>query len=152
MRILVVISIIFFIASCNSKNGIVSVPIEDDFSHIANPKERWEAYQLSNYEIVQRRSCECIGLEYTARIVNNSVQKVAYEGEQSDEYTTFAKTNAITVDDAFDLIEEYSDEAYSITVDYHPRFGYPTKLIINIYEMIADEEIIYRMSDLKKFN
>jgi hypothetical protein len=57
---------------------------------------------------------------------------------------------AITINEAFELIEEYEGKAFSIQVEYHPKFGYPTDINIDIAEMIADEEIHYRFQGLKK--
>lgn len=151
MRIYIVITIMLLFYSCSPNDGIMTSAIEEDFSAIENPRERWEAYQLSDYQIKQRRSCECLPpFEWTANILNNSVESIKYEGDQSEEYDERGLKNAITVERAFNLLEQYEDEAHSITVDYHPKYGYPTKLIIDVHEMIADEEIIYRMSDLKK--
>ncbi|WP_421775404.1 DUF6174 domain-containing protein [Gracilimonas sp.] len=142
--------LLLFVTSCDNENGIITSVIEEDFSAIENPRERWEAYQLSDYQITQKRSCECLGMTYRANIFDGSVEKVTYEGNQSEEKDEWASRNAITVERAFDLLKQYEDKAHSITVDYHPKYGYPTKFIIDIHEMIADEEIIYRMNDLKR--
>lgn len=142
--------VIFLLISCTTQDGIVTTSIEEDFSAIENPKERWEAYELSNYQISQKRTCECLGIPYDALILNGSVEEIKYEGEKSEDKDKWVSKSAITVDNAFELIEKYQDEAHSIKVSYHPKYGYPTKIGINIVEMIADEEIIYRMSDLKK--
>ncbi|MGN8224798.1 DUF6174 domain-containing protein [Gracilimonas sp. BCB1] len=150
MRVFLSICLVFLITSCNAENGIVTVSIDEDFSEIQDPRERWQAYQLSDYQIVQQRICECLGLEYTTLIIADSVQKISYDSKRTDEYDEFALRNAITIDQAFDLIEEYGDIAASISVKYHPKFGYPERLFIDINEMTADEEIIYEIRDLKK--
>ncbi|MFA5668569.1 MAG: DUF6174 domain-containing protein [Balneolaceae bacterium] len=149
MRILILLSLMFLF-SCDSENGILIIPIEEDFSAIENPRERWDAYKLSDYKITQQRVCECLGIEYSVYVFNNSILESIYESKSTKESDKFVSKNAITVNEAFDLIEEYESKAHSISVNYHPQFGYPTKLLIDIHEMIADEEIIYRMSNLEK--
>ncbi len=53
MRMLLSICLLFLITSCNAENGIVTVSIDEDYSEIQDPRERWEAYQLTDYQIIQ---------------------------------------------------------------------------------------------------
>ncbi len=156
------IYVIFAIAlliSCNDTyDGFVTSPIEEDFSSIANPQERWEAYQLKDYVITQGWTCECFPPNICkAYIINNSVNDVDYQIPKDSYYNRtekdiydYTKRKALTIDGAFALIEKYKTSAYKIQVEYDPRFGYPTKLFIDIDSFVVDEEIRRSFSDLKR--
>ncbi|XWN38757.1 MAG: DUF6174 domain-containing protein [Balneola sp.] len=156
MKKLILLSILTpLFLSCTSDNtDPILVDIEDDFSSIENPRERWNAYELEDYYIEQKWSCECLQ-PYGAEILisKNKVVDVNFdnhriEGKQTN-YDS-ARLRVKTVDEVFDLIDEYELTADSISVDYSPRYGYPTNLFINPSNMIADEEIRYTFRGLKK--
>jgi len=153
--------VIILFVSCSdtsSVNSFSTSPIDDDFSSIVSPRERWKAYQLSNYKINESWACECFpptGCD--AFIINNSVTDVDYKlskdsyyGRSEEEIYNYTKRTAVTVDEAFGLIEKYKTSAHKIEVEYNPRFGYPTKIFIDIDSLIADEEIIRRFGNLQK--
>lgn len=140
--------------NCDSNNtDPILIDIEEDFSAIENPKERWDAYDLQNYYLKQSWHCYCIP-PYGAEVYvqNNRIQDFSFISvhNATEKDKEYAESNLATVEDAFELIEEYQDTADSIRVVYHPRFGYPTELEINPSFSIADEEISYYFSDLKK--
>ena len=151
----------FLLVYCNNNSSVDSIltaPIEEDYSSISEPRERWNAYKLTNYMIDISWACECfppLGCE--AYIIDNSVAEVKYVIPQEyyynrseDDIYNYTKKKAITVDEAFDLIEYYRTNADSVIVEYDSRFGYPTELFIDIDSLMADEEIIRRFSNLQK--
>lgn len=151
--------ITLFLYSCSntsSENHIITSPIEADFSSILDPKERWEAYNLSDYSIEQHWSCECFAPNSCSTVVlNKVVEDVIYEiaenayfGRSEKEIYDYTKKMAITIDEAFKLIEKYKNSADKIEVEYDPRFGFPTKIFIDINVNTADEEIIRRFDNL----
>ncbi len=153
-------AIILFV-SCNdasSLDSFITSPIDDDFSSIAEPRERWEAYKLSDYKINQSWACECFpptGCD--AFIINNSIadvdyklSKESYYGRSEEEIYNYTKRMAFTIDEAFDIIEKYKTSAHRIDVEYDSRYGYPAKIFIDIDSLMADEEIIRRFGNLQK--
>ena len=157
--VLIVLTLLLF--SCTdplNDNSFITSSIDEDYSSIENPRERWQAYHLTDYVIKQSWSCECfppIGCD--AYIINNLLKDVKYDlpneayfGRSEEEIYEYTKRMAITIDEAFDLIEKYKDSADKIEVKYDPKFGYPTQLIIDIDIQMADEEIIRRFSNLQK--
>ena len=160
-KYLLFIFVAFLLLSCidgSNDNSFITSQIDDDFSSIVNPRERWEAYNLKNYTIKQSWSCECYSpVKCDSYIVNNiladvkyEIPKEAYFGRTEEEIFEYTKRMAITVDEAFNLIEQYKTSAAKIEVEYDSQFGFPTKLFIDIDDQIVDEEIIRRFSHLKK--
>jgi hypothetical protein len=159
-KYLIFVSFVMVFVSCDKSNNstIVTVPIEDDFSSISEPRERWNAYKLTDYIIDVSWACECFpptGCE--AHIIHDTIIDVSYQipsesyyGRSKDDIYNYTKKKALTINEAFELIEQYKENADTVIVDYDLRFGYPTKLFVDIDFQIADEEIIRRFSNLQK--
>ncbi|MEO9884271.1 MAG: DUF6174 domain-containing protein [Balneola sp.] len=149
----VIFTVLFLNCSSNNSEPIL-IEIEEDFSSIENPKERWEAYELEDYYIEQGWSCECIqpyGVEIYVKggsLLNYSFENFLDEELQSEE--EFAVTRISTIEKAFRLIDEYQNVADTVIVEYHPKFGYPTSLKIDKSFRIADEEVSYTFQGLKR--
>lgn len=163
MHKIILILLLSVIVSCNDSGlNYVLSDIEQDFSHIENPKERWEAYKLKDYYIEQSWACECIAYgTVKSYIVSDEVVEVKLgdikKSKRDDLARTYstqdyknAKEASMTVDQAFKLIEEHKETAHFIRVNYHPKYGYPTELYIDYAEMIADEETHYMFQNLQK--
>ena len=156
--LLFLIPLFFFCGNPSDDGSFTTSSIEEDYSSIENPRERWQAYRLSDYYIEQSWSCECFppgGCE--SFIIDNSIADVkytlpgeAYFGRSEEDIYNYTKDMAITIDEAFALIEKYENSADKIEVEYDPRFGFPTKLFIDIDAQMADEEIIRSFGTLKK--
>ncbi len=155
------ISILFLLLSCSDtskEKHFITSPIDADFSFIVDPKERWEAYNLSDYVIDQHWSCECFSPNSCSSFILNKVlddviydiSDEAYFGRTENEIYDYTKRMAITVDEAFNLIEKYKASADEIDVEYDSRFGFPAKLFIDIDAQMADEEISRRFSNLQQ--
>jgi Family of unknown function (DUF6174) len=157
---LFLIFIILGFFSCNDKNdeGFITSPIDEDYSSITDPKQRWEAYKLKDYYVDQSWACECVPPNFcNSYIINNividvkyNISKDSYYGRTEEEIYKQTKNVAKTIDEAFDLIKKYKDSAYKTEVEYDKKFGYPTKIFIDIDSLTADEEIIRRFSNLQK--
>lgn len=150
---------IFFI-SCDSteKEQFITASINEDHSSIVDPRERWEAYHLSNYFIEQSWACECLPPSGCSTfIVNGIVTEIKYEldangyyGRTKEEIYAQTKTTAMTVDDAFDLIDIYKENSDLMIIEYDQRFGFPTRIFFDIDSLMADEEINRRFSGLQR--
>ena len=157
---IILISVILILVACSEsdKNLIVTSPIEEDFSSIIDPKERWEAYDLTNYYIDQNWSCECLPPYYCKSFITNNnvafvnfnISNESYFGRSKDEVYNYAMNAAMTVNEAFNIIDFYKPTAHRINVEYDSKFGFPTKIYIDIDSLIADDEIIRRFSNLQK--
>lgn len=156
---------LFLLFGCSCDNDLFfnTVEITNDFSHIENPEERWAAYNLKDYVIVQSRSCECLPpyeaqvyilkdeVEHVEICFNGSKSKQLDEVPYCDEKSRKRAFNFTrTVNEAFQLISQYEDSAHFVDITYHPRFGFPTRIYIDIQAEVADEEIHLTFSDLKR--
>ncbi|MTI86417.1 MAG: hypothetical protein FH748_00455 [Balneolaceae bacterium] len=154
-KIILIPIAILFLANCSDSGLNLNVSeIEQDFSHIEDPRERWEAYQLEDYYIEQTWVCECqppSGAD-TYILQGKILQYIFHEDPSSGRDKEYRATKIMTVDEAFDLIESYQGNAYSVEIKYHPRFGYPTEINIDIMENVADEEIHHNFRNLKRIN
>ena len=157
---LFLILIILGFLSCNDKSdkGFITSPINEDYSSITDPRQRWEAYKLKDYYIEQGWACECPPPNYcNSYIINNIVIDVKYDISKDSYYERTreeiynqTKNAAKTIDEAFNLIDKYKKTAQKTEVEYNQRFGYPAKIFIDIDSLIADEEIIWKFSNLQK--
>src|SRR5262245_59999976 len=50
------IALLLIFAAC----GDSGAPLEDDYSYIEDPHERWRAYRIADYRINQTYGCECL--------------------------------------------------------------------------------------------
>ena len=140
------------------ERSFTTVPVSEDFSAIADPFARWQAYQLSDYAIGESRLCECFPpVHFTTYIIDDEVADVEYElakefyfSRTEKEVYDYTMNAAMTVNEAFAIIEHHRDSAHRIIVEYDPRFGYPSSIFIDIDTLMADEEIIRSLDNLKK--
>jgi uncharacterized protein DUF6174 len=55
-----------------------------------------------------------------------------------------------TIEQHFDIIDEaISDNAFRLEVEYHPEFGFPTVISIDYAVNVADDEVVYYLSNLQ---
>ena len=159
-----VILLSYVIISCSSPTDIekpdsfVTSSIEEDYSSINNPLERWKAYNLVDYSIDAGWGVESyIPNIYTTYVINNKVKEIKYEiskdeyyGRTKEEIDNFIKLHAKTIDEVFFIIELNKNKAQRINVEYDARFGYPTKVYIDIDTLVADDEFLKSFSNLKR--
>jgi len=92
--------------------------------------------------------------EYTVEVVNGEVIAVYFEKEENFSYESeqmiIQSTN--TIDELFDILEQYEKTADHFEVTFHEELGYPTKINIDPSEEMADEEIILEISNYTSVN
>lgn len=160
-KILFCIIVALAISSCSSDtedSSFTTAPIEEDYSYIVDPQERWKAYHLENYSIDQAWYCFCpTPNQCTSFIINDSILDVDYEPYKDSDGTRNLKEiydyvlyMAKTVDEVFDLIDRYRTVAFKMEVEYDARFGFPTMFSVDYDSMMIDDEMTRRFSNLKK--
>ncbi len=148
---LLFILIFFILFSCNKnadEEEYRTEPITEDYSHIEDPYERWQAYDLTNYVIEQMFACFCTDVQfYKYYIKNNEIILVRnLDGEEVEE-----ESIGITVEDLF----EFASSLDTVTIDYYfvkydSMFGYPTTIFIDSRLGVDDEEYSIFSRNLKK--
>ena len=148
---------------CASENTVVGV-VDEDFSHIEDPLERWRVYDIQNYDIHQVWGCFCSPPhEWTAVIRNGKVVDVIVkpiDGTDPDEMHARAFELAWTVEEAFEQIRSMpggwgqgnGPGPADLQVTYHPRFGYPESVYIDWYHGIADDELHLQLDNLNNLD
>ncbi len=111
-------------------------------------RERWADAGLDAYAMTLQRICFCPSPDYTGPfevvVRNGAVETVTLDGAAVD------AERGETVAALFDLVAEaYGQGAESIAVEYDAEWGYPTSIGIDYNTQMADEEIAYRVSDLR---
>jgi hypothetical protein len=107
---------------------------------------RWRAQNLHTYAAVIQRGCFCGNVNplYVA-VVNDAVAGVLdlETGEAVD--TRLGET----IDDLFDFVEgAIEGHAATIRAEFDPGRGFPTMIEFDGRVAIADDEIVYHVSDV----
>ena len=148
---------------CGSETTVIGV-IDEDFSHIEDPLERWRAYDIQDYEIHQIYSCFCAPPhEWTAVIQNGKVVDAIVkpiDGMDPDEMHARALEMAWTVEEAFEQIRSMpggrglgnGPGPADLQVTYHSRFGYPESVYIDWDHGIADDELHLQLDNLSELD
>lgn len=110
-------------------------------------RARWADAGLDAYTMTLERICFCppdYRGPYQVVVRNGVLASVRLDG------ATLDPDRGVTVDALFQLIEEaYEQEAEVVVVEFDAELGYPTSIGIDYSTMMADEEIAYRVSDLR---
>jgi hypothetical protein len=111
----------------------------------------WRAQGISDYRFEYRHICFC------APSVTDPVAMVVRGGAVVS--ITYLTTGApvpadrfdqfLTVEELFELAGQALEEAASVTIDYHPTLGYPTRVDVDWRREIADDEGFHQASNLQ---
>ncbi|MGF1958055.1 MAG: DUF6174 domain-containing protein [Aulosira sp. DedVER01a] len=115
-------------------------------------RQLWKKQNIRNYRYKFSRSCFCAPKASGPIIVKvrkgqrtsitDAVGK-SVDRELFQQYDTIPKL--------FNIIQDaIAKKASNLTVEYHPKLGYPTKINIDYNSQIADEEIYLTIEDLQK--
>mmetsp|Transcript_13744 Transcript_13744/g.33288 ORF Transcript_13744/g.33288 Transcript_13744/m.33288 type:complete len:577 (-) Transcript_13744:92-1822(-) len=107
----------------------------------------WSEQNLKTYNYTYQRFCEC-PTEYQnaklVQVVDGNVVAIGGESVQATQRSSsISLDEAPTFDGLFTIIQDaITANAFRVGVDYDPKYGYPTSVLIDYDEMIADEEFI----------
>ena len=165
------ICLLLLFAGCSQNSDTFFYKVEEiqeDYSNIENPEQRWNAYDLSDYAIEQFWVGEGSLGNISGYVIAGKIKDVDFgnieETARGDQYLQNfgkkdyerAKDKVITVDEAFSMIREYQEnERYTVEVIYHPRFGFPETIDIDLIQddqevQIADADIKVEFKNLKR--
>jgi Family of unknown function (DUF6174) len=116
-------------------------------------RQLWKKQNIRNYRYKLSRSCFCfpkasgpITVTVTKgrkSYLTDATGKPMVESEIFSEYDTVPKL--------FNLIEDaIAKKASNLTVQYDPKFGYPTQINIDYDSQMADEELYLTIDNLQK--
>lgn len=117
-----------------------------DHSGIPDPEQRWEAYAVEDYSILQRHICYCADRANVFLITVQSGKIVSIVNQtDSSAFPANRWGECKTIPDLFTLIRSIDTATVNVLqVEYDPRYGYPTYLWVDPSHFIADEEFGYQ--------
>ena len=121
-------------------------------SQVSNPRNLWEQQQLHNYQFVVQQQCFCLR-DYTrpmqVTVNNNKIVSAVFIDDQLPVGADILK-DLRSIDQWFRYLDAQKGNAYhQFSVQYHATQGYPTKIIIDKDERIADDTLDVTLSNLK---
>lgn len=119
-----------------------------ELTDIEAAKNRWDEKEITDYRMEVERYCFCPPpMRITAIVKDNEVVEIIDKetGESMEGSAGYA-----TIDDLFSWLENISDkDPQKLELEFHPTLGYPTSIDYNQSDLIADEEMLLKINDLK---
>ncbi len=111
-------------------------------------RRAWRQLGVSDYDMSMNRGCFCIGAgSMEVYVRGDSVAAVLQEQDfwnGNEDWWQYIPT----VEGLFDLVDEASEDAFTLEVEYHSQHGYPTSVSIDWIENAVDDEISYSITAL----
>ena len=137
--------------SCTDLGTSPDHSLQADHSGIADPLQRWEAYAIQDYSILQARTCFCAdgGRRFLVTVRSGKIAGVSDPSDGTalspDRWGEFR-----TIGDLFALVRSIDTAAVAFfQVSYDRRYGYPLSVYVDPSAQIADEEYGYETSIVK---
>lgn len=111
-------------------------------------KNRWNELEITDYRMEVERFCFCPPpMRFTAIVKDNEVVEII---DQETGESTEGNAGYSTIDDLFSWLEDVSEkDPKKLELEFHPTMGYPTFIDYNQSDLIADEELLLKINDLK---
>ncbi len=123
-----------------------------DFSSIAEPAGRWQAYGLKNYSIEQKRVCFCrfphgfVRLTVEDNKITGGIDLTTNQPVPPETLQYYQ-----TINELFAWIKEAQAlNPVRLEIEYNARFGYPEKIAFDYSTDVADDELWIEIQELKK--
>ena len=131
--------------SCNDVGTQPDQAWSADHSAIADPTQRWQAYGVQDYSLLQIRTCSCDngGKGFLVTVRGGSIASVVDPSDGGvvgqQKWGEFK-----TVTDLFELIKSIdTTRVASLTVSYDARYGYPRKVLVDSSTITSNDEFGY---------
>ena len=137
--------LVLLISACGGSGG----------SELQQNREKWEEQNIEHYRYTVVVTCFCIfaGAEVTYEVQNGQVVNetiMPHPDRQIDpaEISGFYQEYN-TIEKVFDFVENVSNEADEVTVEYDPTYGYPTEISIDYVKEAIDDELYLSLRNLE---
>lgn len=112
-------------------------------------RAKWESANIDTYQFEYSISCNCLD-DYTLPrlVVVNAGEVVSQTIIKSHVALPLDQGRAESIAELFELIAYEESRAESVTVDYDPDLGYPTKINVDVDKRIADDEYTLFVSNV----
>lgn len=135
----------------------VTTPVLGDEALDAN-RQKWEAANLSSYELRYQKVCEChreMPSDTIVTVDRGEIVGVRFDREDfldevpvpPERYEWFR-----TIDDLFALVAGALEREAVVRVSYEPEFGYPARIYIDYVQDMVGEEVELHVLELRGSN
>ena len=128
--------------SCTDMGTAPDQGLLADHRGISDPEQRWNAYVMADYSILQSRTCFCVdgGKKFLITVRSGRIAGIVDPADGSvlaqDRWGAF-----MTIPDLFALVRSIdTTKVASLLVSYDARYGYPVRVFVDPSAHIADEE------------
>ena len=127
---------------CNSDTNDQQKMLDDN-------QAKWESLNITDYTFTQKRSCFCIPevIQPTVLLIKDNQTVLSYTEPDELIVDKEYRSSFLTVNELFSKVNSLIDNNESLTVEYHPTFGYPTLISADIDKQIADDEFSINSGD-----
>jgi hypothetical protein len=110
---------------------------------------KWESLNITDYTFTQRRSCFCDPevVQPTVLLIKDNQTVLSYTEQDEVIVDEQFRSSFLTVNELFSKVNSLIDNSESLTVEYHPTFGYPTLISADIDKQMADDEFSINSGD-----
>jgi len=135
MKILLLSFLVLLLSNCNTVK---------ESNPFGTNQKRWKKANIQNYHFVVEKSCFCPFEENKHILVQNTSIK---EAKYIPSNILIDTTDEPTIDGYFSMIQNaLNDHTHDVKVQYHTRYGFPTKIFIKNNTGITDTAITYTLS------
>jgi hypothetical protein len=112
-------------------------------------RTKWESANIDNYQFDFSISCFCLDDVTRPRLVVVNANQVTSQTIKANNAALPLDTvNSETIAGLFDRIALEESRAESLSVDYHPELGYPTRIQVDGNAQMADDEYTIEVSNV----
>ena len=112
---------------------------------------RWEDRKPDRYAYTVRRSCECLPESmHPVRLTVEDDEVVSALDLTSGEDVSPADPRVLPPEELFALARaEIEGEAHRVVAEFHPDYGIPTSVSVDLVKRMVDDEIGYSVTDFQ---
>ena len=133
------------LSSCTDTGTAPQHGLIANYSGIADPETRWNAYAVQDYTLLQSRDCFCVygGRKYLINVRSGKIASIIDPSDGSP-LAPEGWGSYLTIPGLFALVKSIDTSAVAqFHVSYDPRYGYPVNLYVDPHAQIADDEYGY---------
>jgi hypothetical protein len=149
MKKLILIVMALILTACASAQAL------GNKSEIEQNQEKWQNANISHYRYDLSISCFCIfaqDMPLVVEVQNGKIIAMEYKsGKQIDPSLRELFEKYAPIDRVFSEVNAgLNGGADNVVVKYHPTYGFPTDVTIDVQQQAADDELYLTLSNFEK--
>ena len=137
--------LVLLLSACGGNSG----------SELQQNRTRWQGQNIDHYRYTVVVTCFCIfaGAEVTYEVQNGQVVDQTVQPHPDRQIDTtgieeyYQQYN--TIEKVFDFLEQATDEADEVTIEYDTTYGYPAEISIDYIKDAIDDELYLSLKNLE---